>query len=156
MTNWTEETMSQAIFAVQNGLSKKEAAKQYGIPKSTLLGRLSSAVNKKQDAINRQVLSDTQESSLAQWAIIQEKLGTPPTHRKLRLAAQIMLREGGNNQILGKHWVTGFLRRNPSIKTYQGKRLEVKRVKGVTPNKIKEFDVLEGTPPQVYSATFTV
>ena len=137
--------MSQAIFAVENGLSKTAAAKQYGIPKSTLLGRLSGAVNKKQCAIDRQLLSDTQESCLAQWAIIQEKLGTPATHHQLRLIAEMMLREGGNNQPLGKHWVTHFLRRNTSVKTYQGKRLEAKRAKGVTPNKIKElFEVLDG------------
>ena len=146
MTKWTEETMSQAIFAVENGLSKTAAAKQYGIPKSTLLGRLSGAVNKKQCAVDRQVLSDIQESSLAEWAKIQEMLGAAPTHDQLRLVAQRVLQEGGNNHALGKHWVAHFLRRNPSVKTYQGKKIETKRMKGVTPDKIKEFFEVLGGP----------
>src|SRR5206468_1526856 len=72
-------------------------------------------------------------------------LGAAPTHDQLQLVAQRVLQEGGNNHTLGKHWVAHFLRRNPSIKTYQGKRIETKRVKGVTPDKIKElFEVLGG------------
>jgi hypothetical protein len=36
MPTWTEESMQQALQAVENGLSQYKAAKQYSIPYSTL------------------------------------------------------------------------------------------------------------------------
>jgi lambda repressor-like predicted transcriptional regulator len=117
MPNWTEESMQQALFAVRNGLSSTKASKEYGIPHSTLRNRLSGAVPKKQDNIDRQALSDVQESHLAQWARIQEALGQPPTHFQLRRAAEMMLQAGGVQRSLGKNWITHFRRRNPPVRT---------------------------------------
>jgi lambda repressor-like predicted transcriptional regulator len=77
MSSWTEETMAEALIAIENGLSQRAAAKRYGIPASTLRGRLTGAVPSKQAAIARQLLSDTQEAYLAHWATVQEALGTP-------------------------------------------------------------------------------
>ena len=103
------------------------------------------AVTVKQFAIDRQALSDVQETQLAQWAHVQDVLGMAPTHYQLRCAAEEILRAGGTQKKLGKNWVTNFIRRNPSLGTLQGKRLDTKRAKGVTPEKIKElFDILGG------------
>ena len=75
--------MQQALQAVENGLSRKKAAKLHGIPPATLRGRMKGAVTVKQFAIDRQALSDVQETQLAQWAHVQDVLGMAPTHYQL-------------------------------------------------------------------------
>ena len=137
--------MQQALQAVENGLSHRKAAKLYGVPPTTLRGRMEGAVAIKQFAIDRQALSDVQETQLVQWAHVQDALGMPPTHYQLRCAAEEILRASGTQKKLGKNWVTNFMRRHPSLGTLQGKRLDIKRAKDVTPDKIKGlFDTLDG------------
>jgi hypothetical protein len=117
MPSWTEEEMAEALVAIANGLSQRAAAKWYGIPASTLRGRLTGAVPSKQAAIARQILSDTQEEYLAHWAIVQAALGTPPSDGQLRQAAEELLRAGGVHQKLGKNWVISFKQRTASLMT---------------------------------------
>lgn len=62
--------MQQAIQAVENGLSRHAAAKQYEVPLSTLRDCLRGAITVKQNAADRQALSDIQESRLAQRILV--------------------------------------------------------------------------------------
>lgn len=145
MPVWTENSMQEALEAVDNGLSRKKAAKQSGIPLTTLRHRLSGSVTVKQNAIDRQALSDVQESQLARWIIVQEALGAPASHYQIRCAAEKSLQAGGIKKKLGKNWVANLMRRNPSVDTYQGKKVDTKRARAVTPNKIKAlFEATSG------------
>lgn len=145
MTKWSEEMMEEAIGAVKNGLSITKAAKEFDIPYSTLQGRVKGAVSRKEEAADRQLLTEGQESWLANWILIQEQLGKAPTHRQIRDVVNAMLRLAGINQTPGKCWVTNFFKRNPGIGTKQGKRLDLQRVKSVSPDRIKAlFQVLNG------------
>ncbi|KAF5524700.1 hypothetical protein CGCA056_v005340 [Colletotrichum aenigma] len=63
-----------------------------------------------------QRLSAGQEASLATWVTAQADLGLPPTHQQLKDFAHRILQAMGDTQPLGKRWVDGFIRRNPSIK----------------------------------------
>jgi len=83
--------MQNALLAVQNGLEPAAASKKYGIPRSTLRGRLSGANTFKQAATDRQMLSPIQEADLATWVKIQELLGQAPTHFQIRRAAELIL-----------------------------------------------------------------
>lgn len=125
MPVWTENSMQDALVAIEKGMSRKGAAKQYGIPLSTLRDRLDGAVTIKQNAIDRQALSDVQESQLARWIIVQEALGTSPSHYQVRRAAEEILRARGIKKKLGKNWVTNFMRRNPEVGTHEGKRIDL-------------------------------
>src|SRR4051812_29115037 len=109
MTKYSESDMQQAILAVRSGATKAKAATECGIPKSTLLERLDGAVSKKQQGIDRQMLSESQEFSLAEWARVQGLLGLPPTHLQLRLAAERTLRAAGDSRSLGQGWTSKFL-----------------------------------------------
>ncbi len=137
MPAYTEDQFNAAILAVENGMSRNKAAKEYKIPRSTLQGRLKGFRSTRQYHIDVQVLSETQEAMLAQWARIQLSLGFSLTHSQLRLAAQGVLKEAGKEKPLGKNWTTKFLSRNPSLRTLQGKWIETKRVQGVQPDNIK-------------------
>jgi len=145
MTRWTENMMEEALEAVKNGLSITKAAKEFDVPYSTLQGRIKGAVPKKEDAADRQLLTESQESWLANWILIQEQLGKAPTHHQIREVVSAMLRLAGITQTPGKCWVSNFFKRHPGIGTKQGKRLDLQRIKSVSPDRIKAlFKVLDG------------
>ena len=121
MPRYTEESMQQALAAVRAGVSKHRAARLYGIPRSTLLGRLRGSVTREQANADQQALSKQQEVHLVTWATVQAKLGLPPTHLQIRQAAQRILQAAGSEETLGKNWITDFIRRNPSIKSLKDK-----------------------------------
>lgn len=63
--NWTEENLKRAIEAVQNGVSKKKASKDFGIPRSTLRDRLKSNEISKPTLGRKPVFSSDQEKQIA-------------------------------------------------------------------------------------------
>jgi hypothetical protein len=138
MPSYQESDLQQAILAVDRGVPKLTAAKQYGVPRTTLSARLKGVCTKKQYDNDRQSLSPEEELDLAAWCRIQHMLGIPPTHRQIRLAAQRMLLVSGSDVELGKTWTVSFLRRNPSVRALRGERLEKSCAEGVTPDKIKK------------------
>jgi hypothetical protein len=80
-------------------------------------------------------------------ASVQAKLGLPPSHLQIRQAAQRILQASGSAETLGKNWITGFIRRNASLKTLRGKNIEKDCIEAVKPNNIKEFfDILNESP----------
>ena len=80
MPFYTKEDLYNAISAVMGGVSRNQAAKQWGVPRSTLLGRLRGSNSKEQVNSDRQKLSPTEEISLAEWTRIQYILGLLPTY----------------------------------------------------------------------------
>ena len=64
MPSYTEESLQRAIAAIQNGASQRDAVKQWGIPRSTLRGRLRGAPTKSDSQADRQKLSQVEEESL--------------------------------------------------------------------------------------------
>lgn len=56
-----------------------------------------------------------------------------------------MLQDAGKDPELGKHWTTKFFSRHPQLRTLQGKRIEIERVKGILPDELKViFEPLNG------------
>ena len=139
MPKYTKSDIQSAIADVESGCSRRAAASKWGIPRSTLLGRLTGAGSRKQRDSDRQKLSASEEQSLVEWVRIQYRLQLPPTQVQLRLIAQHMLHQSGSNETLGKHWAANFLARHDSIKALKGKQMEKARVEAVTPDKIKAF-----------------
>lgn len=63
---YTEDQLQLAIKAVENGMPKAKAAREFGIPKSTLHDRIAGSTTRKRRDIDQQILSDNQENMLAQ------------------------------------------------------------------------------------------
>uniref|UniRef100_A0A8H7MYJ1 DDE-1 domain-containing protein n=1 Tax=Bionectria ochroleuca TaxID=29856 RepID=A0A8H7MYJ1_BIOOC len=51
---------------------------------------------------------------------------------------------------LGKHWMEGFLKRNPEIKTLRGKRIDLLRINGATADRVKDFFSIMNHPAIKY------
>ncbi len=117
MVRYTEEQLQAALTAVENGMPKSRAAKEYQIPRKTIHDRINGATTKKQQGIDRQILSDEQESLLVQWTVVQAKIGCAPSHHLLRKVATKILEAAGNHTPIGKRWTAKFLRRHPELKT---------------------------------------
>lgn len=137
MPDYTDSDLSNALDALQSGLSLRKAAKDWGIPLSTLYDRSKGSTSRKDANKHNQRLSADQEASLADWILIQGQLGLAPTHEQIRHFVRRILAAGGDRQPLGKHWISGFYARNPKIKTLRGKRTENSRIKSVTAEAIK-------------------
>lgn len=121
MPESTEKSIASALEAIQNGLSQRKAAKRWGIPRSTLQKRLNGSQSRSDANEYLQRLSRQQESHLAEWVLVQSNLGLPLTRQQIQEFASRIVKQGGNDQPLGKRWIDGFLRRNPEIKTVRGR-----------------------------------
>ncbi|KAF5488780.1 hypothetical protein CGCF413_v012397 [Colletotrichum fructicola] len=113
---YTENEINQALADMANGISARNASRRWGVPRSTLQDRTKGAQQRAAAFEDLQRLSHTQEAKLASWVQIQADLGLPPTHQQVKDFAQRILHAMGDTQPLGKRWMDGFLRRNPSIK----------------------------------------
>ncbi|KAF5504879.1 hypothetical protein CGCF413_v004529 [Colletotrichum fructicola] len=114
--SYTENEINQALADMANGISARNASRRWGVPRSTLQDRTKGAQQRAAAFEDLQRLSHTQEAKLASWVQIQADLGLPPTHQQVKDFAQRILHAMGDTQPLGKRWMDGFLRRNPSIK----------------------------------------
>ena len=121
---------------IQSGLPYRKASDKWGIPCTTLHDRNNGTVPRTSAHTHEQRLSETQEKALATWCLTQADLGLAPTHFQIRYFAQRILANGGDIQPLGKHWMAGFFRRNPKVKTLKGQRIDSARIKSVTTDAI--------------------
>src|SRR6266699_61634 len=137
MPSYTENTLAAAIDAVNAGTPLRRAARDYGIPLTTLHHRLGGRQSKPIAHTFQQKLSPVQESRLAEWICIQDALGLAPTHAQIRTFASRILLAGSTTAGVGKHWLERFLRRNPYIRTLQIRRMDAARINEATTEAIQ-------------------
>ncbi len=85
MKPYTEDDVLQAIDAVTNGTSIRQAARLWAVPRGTLSDRINGTQTHQEVAISQQRLSPTQEKYLSDWVLMKASLGLPPTHAELRV-----------------------------------------------------------------------
>ncbi|KAM5342380.1 hypothetical protein ACJ41O_013346 [Fusarium nematophilum] len=146
MVNYTENDMQNAIKDVQAGMSSRKAAILHGVPRSTLGDRIGGTPNRADSHEAQQKLSREQEGHLRDWVKVQEALGFPPTQAQLAEFAHRIAKKNGYPEPLGLHWVEGFLRRNPEVRTLRSQRLDIVRFNGATTKRIKAFFRLHELP----------
>ena len=117
MPSYTENALAAAINAVNTGTPLRRAARDYGIPEATLRHRRTGRQSRIDAYMSEQKLSSIQENRLAEWICVQDALGLRPTYTQIRIFASRILLAGGSTAGVGKHWLEGFLRCNPSVKT---------------------------------------
>ncbi len=117
MPSYTENAFAAALNAVDRGDPIRRVAHDYGIPRTMLQHRLAGRQAKTTVYMFQQKLSPVQESRLAEWICIQDTLGLVLTYIQICTFASRILFAGGSATGIGKHWLKGFLRRNPYVKT---------------------------------------
>ncbi|KAI4461470.1 hypothetical protein MML48_5g00018361 [Holotrichia oblita] len=119
---YNEENLKNAIKAVrENGTSKKLAARQFGIPRSTLIRKLAENVPLYRKMGPQTVLSIIEEQLLENWILAMARKGFPVHKNNLLLTVQTIIKEAGGDtcfkdSLPGRTWFEAFLKRHPRIK----------------------------------------
>ncbi|KAL4153346.1 hypothetical protein QTP88_001179 [Uroleucon formosanum] len=118
--NFCQLNITAAVNAVLNdGLSKKAAAKKFGISRSTLQFRLKN-LNGKTSCGPATVLSDKEEELLQTWIIESCKKGFPRRKEDLQMSVKQFLDINNRhtpfkNNMPGNGWYRAFMQRHPLI-----------------------------------------
>ncbi|XP_063215801.1 uncharacterized protein LOC134527237 [Bacillus rossius redtenbacheri] len=112
--------MEEALQAVKDGMSIKQAAERHGVPRNTLSDKV-----KGKTPIGRKMgpeswLKKEEESMLVQWALSLCKAGFPITIDDLQNSVQQLSKElrrpfPFKDGRPGRKWCTSFLKRNPGL-----------------------------------------
>ena len=139
MPSYTTEDLQNALEAISDGMPIRTAAKTWVIPPTTLRARSHGRNVRPVFNQSRQRLSPDQESSLRDWVLLRASLGFAPRHQQLAHFAEKLLKAGGDDKPLGKHWTENFLRRNPEVKSLKAVPLDQIRKNGASEANIKLF-----------------
>lgn len=118
---YTEADLSAAIDSVRrNEISANKAAKQYGIPKGTLISKLHGDTPIERRMGPDTVLTQEEEARLEKWILDKASLGFPMHPNEVREAVQKILKaEKRPNPFTddkpGRKWLKLFLKRHPKI-----------------------------------------
>lgn len=118
---YSEDQLQKALEDIRNKrLSKKQAAIQYGIPRATLIFRLSPNFVKPRPGPPT-ILTDIEENAIENWLIGSQRKGFPKRKEEVFDAVKEFLSDVprdhpfGENNVPGEGWFKAFLRRHPKI-----------------------------------------
>lgn len=120
-SQYDKNNLKQAVGAVQSGtMSVREAAQQFGIPRSTIYDRVSGRVSMDTSPGKQTVFPKEVENKLATNIKEAASMGIGLSKQQIiakaaRLAQSINLRTPFRNGVPGKDWAEGFLKRHPDI-----------------------------------------
>jgi hypothetical protein len=99
-----EVAIQSAISDLDSGIfrSVRAASKAWGVPRSTLQGRLAGRQSHAIAHQHQQRLSLEQEEDLVKWILDQDLRDQPPSHARLREMATKVLHENGDDAPLGQ------------------------------------------------------
>jgi hypothetical protein len=150
---WHATSLVAAIEAVKNGNTTiRQAAKQYGIPYTTLHDRLKSGNISKISFGRPPIFTAPQEKEMAEHIILLSKLfywRTIVDLRKIAFTYAERLKVAHNfckeTKLAGRDWLEGFLRRNPRISLRRPQATSINRITAFNKEEIVTFyDNLQG------------
>ena len=133
---WTDQQMLAAIEAVDNGCGTNQAAKEHGVPKSTLKDRLSGRV------VHGTNPSKREEDELADYLIQTAKVGYGKTRRQVKCIVEKIADEKGTLKGKGKvsdGWWRRFLERHPQLSLRAGDATAHVRMDAVNTENISHY-----------------
>ncbi len=155
-SNYSSQDLAEAISAVETGTMKSwKAAKEYKIPKGTLINKLNGLHPRKPGPPT--LFSEEEEASLVSAISALGDWNFPLTPFEVRLLAKSVLDQQNRvvdrfpKNLPGRDWVTNFLKRHrDEIKVRIANNLSQKRAE-LKPDEVKTFFVnlkkeLEGVP----------
>ncbi|KAF3705923.1 Tigger transposable element-derived protein 1 [Channa argus] len=120
---WTEEAMEQALIEVKSGrCTVRQAAKEFGVPKSSLGDRVSGRVIPGSRSGPAQLITSADEELLVEFSLYMSKHGFPLTKQQLvSFASSIYKRQHRRVAFskLGQTWWLNFRKRQEKNITIQ-------------------------------------
>lgn len=117
---YSQEDLSRAIDAVNNGISCASAAKQFRVPRITLAYKVSGKFPLHCKSGVSTILTEAEENLLVQWILNVAKTGFPVTKDQLLNSVAMLVKKlkrpnNFTNGRPGRHWFEGFLQRHSEI-----------------------------------------
>ncbi|XP_018018849.1 MFS-type transporter clz9-like [Hyalella azteca] len=119
---YNEEAMKSAILAVvEGGITKKAAAAKYGIPRTTLIEKLSGKYREGKGPGRDPYLTDDEEEAIATWIKKCCRRGLPPHKNDILNTVQRLIKDipGRESPFQkdrpGRRWFEGFMRRHQDL-----------------------------------------
>ena len=117
MTSADSNVTDNALKAVANGMSVRQAAKTFRLSRYFIHGRIQGKPLRRDAQKRLQSLSPDQEQFLVDWMLLQARLGWETPHNRVHLFAQCLFAASGGQNRLGKDWHTRFFKRWPVTKS---------------------------------------
>lgn len=167
---WTEESLKLALQFIEEGNSISSSSRKYGIPFSTLQERKNRNKASKPHLGRNATLTPEQEKTLADRIKTLANLFYGLTANNVRkiayefvVANNIPHRFSENEQMAGKDWLCGFLKRNPTVSLRKPEATSINRITGFSREEVTLFHTnLESvlskadfTPDRIYNADET-
>lgn len=121
-SQWTQQNLRSALKAIENGMSKSAASKQFNISRRTLSRYKNKSINEKQRLGRKTILKPEQEIELVSRIIRLAQVGYPLTKRMLRRCVynyceknRIPHMFSQEKCLAGRYWLKAFLSRHPEI-----------------------------------------
>ena len=120
---WSDEQMLAAIEAVEKGCGPNQAAKEHGVPKSTLKDRISGRVVHGTNPGPRPYLNKQEEADLADYLVQSAQVGYGKTRRQVKCLVEKVAEEKGTlkeSTKVSDGWWRRFLERHPNLSLRAG------------------------------------
>lgn len=112
--------MNLAVEAMKAGSSAKAAARQYGVPRTTLTDKFKGKSPRSRRMGPSPVLTDIEELEVVQWIMNMNSAGFPVTRNLIvETVSKLIIELGRPNtfkdNVPGRSWFNSFTRRHPSL-----------------------------------------
>lgn len=143
---WTYDRMDKAIEAVCDGVSIRQAAEEYKVPKSTLGDRMSGRIQHGVKSGVEKYLNDEEEDILATFLLKCAAIGYPRSRKEVIAITQRFCNSRDMDVQVTHGWWQKFCFRNPQISLRTTSALSYARAKGQNTEALSSyFDILEDT-----------
>ena len=119
--NYSPSKLENAVKMVESGaMSRKKAAATFGVPRTTLIDKLSGRYCLGACPGRKTVLTKSEEGCLVDYCKLMGSIGYPLKKNDLLVEVKKVLDHDGrttpfNNNMPGKDWYYGFMRRHPEL-----------------------------------------
>lgn len=138
---WTDEQLSQAIDAIENGMRIQTASDLYRIPTSSLRDHLYGITQGRKRG-GKCVLTPQEEQLVVEWICRLQEFGHPVNMAALRMkVAEIC--QGRETPFIdgipGRGWLRWWRRRHPELALRVAQGLETSRARGLCQENVQSF-----------------
>lgn len=122
---YSQENLENAVEAVKSGrMSKHEASREFSVPRTTILRKVSGNVPLKRKMGPDTELTEQEEMIFVEWLLARAKKGFAVDRHTLMLSVSYYLKENNRNVRFlnkttlkpGRSWFQHFLKRHPNLK----------------------------------------
>ncbi|KAK3877044.1 hypothetical protein Pcinc_018223 [Petrolisthes cinctipes] len=143
-----------ALEALEKGMQLRETAKQFGVPKSTLLNIKKGHTHNPGSIGRRTALFPNEELVIAQNMATLANFGYALDIDELRLFVQTYVNKTGravphfHDAKLGKDWASGFLKRHADLMSNRMCQNKKKKQRGKAPSSSSEVPLVSSSPSE--------